>query len=141
MGFFWVVIAGTLVSACGKEQAADSSKQEYVQRMAEQHAQDRPTASPAAQAAPAGEVVSRVESYGKVGDQPLTGYVAYPASAEGALPGVLMFHEWWGLNDNIKSMANQLAAQGYAVLAADMYGGKVAAKPDEAQKLMQEAIG
>lgn len=144
MRLFWTLVLTATVAACGKPPAppgGDPAKQEYVQRMADQHAQDQPTPSPAAQAEPSGDVVGRMESYGKIGEQALNGYVAYPASAEGALPGVLMFHEWWGLNDNIRSMANQLAAQGYAVLAADMYGGKVAAKPDEAEKLMHAAIG
>jgi carboxymethylenebutenolidase len=44
-------------------------------------------------------------------------------------PAVVMIHEWWGLNDNIKNMANELAEQGYIVLAADMYNGQVATRP------------
>lgn len=53
--------------------------------------------------------------------------------AEGAYPGVILIHEWWGLNDGIKDAARNLAAQGYLVLAVDLYDGKVAATPEEAR--------
>jgi carboxymethylenebutenolidase len=51
------------------------------------------------------------------------------------LPAVVMIHEWWGLNENIKDMANELSAQGYVVLAADMFNGQVATTPDQAMQL------
>ena len=50
------------------------------------------------------------------------------------LPAVVMIHEWWGLNDNIKHMADELAHEGYVVLAADLYG-EVAADPNRAREL------
>ncbi len=53
----------------------------------------------------------------------------------GSYPGVVMIHEWWGLNDNIKEMAKKLAQEGYQVLAVDLYNGKVAATSDEARTL------
>ena len=64
-----------------------------------------------------------------------TGYIARP-NQEGNFPGVILIHEWWGLNDNIKSMARGLASHGYVVLAADLYAGQVATTPDGARKLM-----
>ncbi len=51
----------------------------------------------------------------------LSGFLARP-STEGNYPGVVMIHEWWGLNDNIKDMARLLANEGYVVLAVDLYG-------------------
>ncbi len=54
-----------------------------------------------------------------------------PASA------VLLVHEWWGLNDQIKSVAGELAAEGYVALAVDLYGGRATDSQDEAQALMQ----
>jgi carboxymethylenebutenolidase len=51
------------------------------------------------------------------------------------LPAVVMIHEWWGLNDNIKDMANELASEGYVILAADLYNGEVAADPNRAREL------
>ena len=61
-------------------------------------------------------------------------YVAHPTGkSQGAL---LVVHEWWGLNDWVKHEADRLAGQGYLALAVDLYKGKVAKDPNEAQKLM-----
>ncbi|WP_020395920.1 dienelactone hydrolase family protein [Thiolinea disciformis] len=61
--------------------------------------------------------------------------VALPASPEKA-PAVLLIHEWWGLNDQIKAVAAELANMGYLAIAVDLYAGKVAANADEAKELM-----
>jgi carboxymethylenebutenolidase len=68
------------------------------------------------------------------------GYLVFPVRQENnasKLPAVIMIHEWWGLNNHIKNMANFLAKEGYVVLAADLYNGKVAADPNEAGNLVQ----
>ncbi len=62
------------------------------------------------------------------------GHYARPLK-EGNYPGVILIHEWWGLNDQIKEMADLLATEGYLVLAVDLHNGKVAATPDEARQL------
>ena len=49
---------------------------------------------------------------------------------------MVVIQEWWGLNDNIRDIANRVAAEGYVALAPDLYHGNVTAEPDEAQKLM-----
>ena len=59
------------------------------------------------------------------------GLYAHPEK-EGEYPGVVMIHEWWGLNDNIKDMARELAKEGYRVLAVDLFG-TVATTADEAR--------
>ena len=70
------------------------------------------------------------------GDTRLVGYLAYPKDAKGPLPGVLVVHEWMGLNDYAKRRAEQLAELGYIALAADIYGdGKIAANREEAGQL------
>jgi carboxymethylenebutenolidase len=51
------------------------------------------------------------------------------------LPAVVIIHEWWGLNDNIKDMADELASEGYVVLAADLFNGEVATDPNRAREL------
>jgi len=61
-----------------------------------------------------------------------TGYYAHP-QVNGNYPGVVMIHEWWGLNQNIKDMAETLAKEGYRVLAVDLFHGKVASTSDEAR--------
>lgn len=69
----------------------------------------------------------------------VSGYLATPHSnistSNKALPAVVMIHEWWGLNGNIKEMADQLANEGYVVLAADLFNGSVAVNPEEAGQL------
>lgn len=69
------------------------------------------------------------------------GYLVYPVSSNDTvgkkLPAVVMIHEWWGLNENIKNMANLLAKQGFVVLAADLYKGEVANNPERAMELVQ----
>lgn len=62
------------------------------------------------------------------------GFVAEPKNA-GDYPGVVMMHEWWGLNDNVKYMAKLLAKEGYRVFAVDLYNGEVATDSDTAGKL------
>lgn len=69
----------------------------------------------------------------------LKGYVAYDDAVKGKRPGVLVVHEWWGLNDYARKRARMLAQQGYTALALDMYGnGKMAHHPDDAQKFSSE---
>ena len=62
------------------------------------------------------------------------GYLAKP-SADGEYPAVIMIHEWWGLNDNVRDMAEKLASHGYVVFAVDLYDGQVATTADQAREL------
>ena len=64
-------------------------------------------------------------------------YLVKPTTP-GKFPAVVMMHEWWGLNQNIKDMANDLAKEGYVVLAVDLYDGKVATTPEDAGKYAAE---
>jgi carboxymethylenebutenolidase len=68
-------------------------------------------------------------------------YLSLPAGAKAPLPGVLVIHEWWGLNDHIKHWTDRLAADGYAALAVDLYGGRVAESSEDAMALMQGVDG
>jgi dienelactone hydrolase len=70
------------------------------------------------------------------GDALLEGYLTYDDSIAGQRPGVLVVHEWKGLNDYAKRRAEQLAELGYVAFAVDMYGKGVRAKDhEEAAKL------
>lgn len=72
----------------------------------------------------------------------LKGYLACSESTSGSRPGVVVIHEWWGLNDYIKRRANMVAELGYAALAIDMYGdGQTADNPDAAGALMNGVLG
>jgi carboxymethylenebutenolidase len=82
------------------------------------------------------------------------GYLVYPISTttttsspsesnisannNNTFPAVVMIHEWWGLNENIKNMAETLAKEGYVVLAVDLYNGQVANTTESAQNLVSK---
>ena len=75
----------------------------------------------------------------KVGDTECRGYLAYDDSIEGKRPGVLVVHEWWGLNDYAKQRTEELAKLGYVAFAADIYGeGKTTEHPADAGKMAGE---
>jgi carboxymethylenebutenolidase len=67
--------------------------------------------------------------------QQLSGYLAEPAQASGA-PGVVVIQEWWGLNDQIRGVADRLAHAGYLALVPDLYRGKKTVEQEEAHHLM-----
>jgi len=72
-------------------------------------------------------------------DNQYTGYLYWDDSQSGKRPGVLVIHEWWGLDDYPKKRARMLAELGYVAFAADMYGtGKVTETPAQAREWMQE---
>ncbi len=69
-------------------------------------------------------------------------YIAWDGEIEGQRPGVVVVHEWWGLNDYARRRADMLAELGYTGMALDMYGaGAVATNPDEAGELMNGLLG
>lgn len=62
--------------------------------------------------------------------QTMKGYLAYDDAKTGPRPGVLVVHEWWGLNDYVRGRARQVAELGYVAFAPDMYGdGQVTRDP------------
>ena len=107
-------------------------------QMAALHQHDRPAATPAATTAPAQPVTAEEVDFGEVLGKPARGYLARPQTppAGAPLPGVIVIHEWWGLNDNVKAATRRLAGEGYRALAVDLYNGKVADTPDGAKQLM-----
>ncbi len=67
----------------------------------------------------------------------VVGFLAQPKK-DGKYPGIIMIHEWWGLNDNIKEMAKLLSQEGYVVLAVNLYG-EVANTSERARELSSAA--
>jgi carboxymethylenebutenolidase len=128
----------------GCESENDSAEKEAaranVDAMSREHADDTTEPSPAAEIAPARPVVSQTMAYTEYDDELVYGYFSAPADMFEPLPAVIMIHEWWGLNDNIRSMADRLAGEGYVVLAVDLYGGEVASTPTEARELMLQVV-
>ena len=74
-------------------------------------------------------------------DTVMKGFLVWDDAVTGKRPGVLVVHEWWGLNDYSRSRARQLAQLGYTALALDMYGdGKAATHPADAQEFMHSVM-
>lgn len=92
-------------------------------------------AGPAAGAAyaQAGKVTAGDVAYHKGNDE-VRGYLARPADRKPG-PGLVLIHEWWGLNDNIRENARRFAELGYVALAVDLYDGETAADRDGARRL------
>jgi carboxymethylenebutenolidase len=76
-------------------------------------------------------------SYRRPDGQTVSGYLAEPAGTSAA-PGLVVIQEWWGLNDQIKGVADKLAAAGYRALVPDLYRGKVALEANESEHLMKD---
>jgi carboxymethylenebutenolidase len=126
------------LAACdtGSRDADTEAGRANVEAMAEQHADDTTEPSPAATIAPRVPVVSERLPYAEVGDELVYGHFAFPADMVDPLPAIIVIHEWWGLNDNVRAMADRLAGEGYIVLAVDLFGGETAGTPEEARRLM-----
>jgi len=135
------LLSSLFLMGCGADQNSEAD------RMAEEHEGDTPTATDAAQA-PAIPVEGRTVSYWDQSGSDVTGYLAAPANVDSvlstresdALPGIVVIHEWWGLNENVRAATRRLAGEGYRTLAVDLYGGAVAETPDSAQALMGRAM-
>ena len=146
-----------LLAGCGgSSDTGDTNTGEadttYADDMAEQHEGDRPSATAAARE-PMMPVDTRTVSYATTeAGESILGYVAEPERPdsvlkargmnpdEASLPGVVVIHEWWGLNDNIRTAARRIAGEGYRVLAVDLYDGSTAETPKAARELMQQAM-
>jgi carboxymethylenebutenolidase len=74
-------------------------------------------------------------SYKRPDGKTLEGYLAEPAQGASA-PGMVVIQEWWGLNDQIKGVADRLAKAGYRALVPDLYRGKKTLEANEAEHLM-----
>ena len=72
----------------------------------------------------------------KSGDETVKA-ILYSPQGKGPFPGIVVIHEWWGLNDWVKEQASKLADQGYVTLAIDLYRGKVATTPEMAHEIMR----
>jgi carboxymethylenebutenolidase len=127
--------SSTQISDAGRTATAQDVKD--TESMAAGHAHDAPTATPAATTLPTAATTEERVTYGQVGGAPVYGYLARPArsKAKDRLPGLIVIHEWWGLNENLREEARRLAAEGYATLAVDLYAGQVATQPVDAMKL------
>lgn len=76
-------------------------------------------------------------SFNRPDDRVSHGYLVEPRAGASA-PGIVVIQEWWGLNEQIKGVAEKLAALGYRALVPDLYRGKLALEANEAEHLMHD---
>lgn len=146
------VLGWCLLTAMALTAGCGGNNGEYSDDMAEQHAGETPEATAAARQ-PIIPVDGSAVSYATTdAGETITGYVAAPARPDSVLeargldpttatlPGLIVIHEWWGLNDNIRTATRRLAGEGYRALAVDLYRGATAETPDGARDLMQTAM-
>jgi carboxymethylenebutenolidase len=139
------LISFCILAACGRTETGPVAGEEdaavaNVEAMAREHADDTAEPSEAAQVEPQREVTAERLAYAEVDDELVYGHFAFPSDMIEPLPAIIMIHEWWGLNDNIRAMAERLAAEGYIVLAVDLFGGEAATTPEAARQLMLRAV-
>lgn len=135
--YFFILIAGVMMTAgCSSHKKSNG----YADKMMKEHATDTPVANAESEVTPANPVTAKSVRYASIGGHEIEGYLAMPENKTGSIPGIIVIHEWWGLNDNIRSMAKRFAGEGYAALAVDLYDGKVASTPDSAYALMKESM-
>jgi carboxymethylenebutenolidase len=134
-----IVRAAVLAAIITAPLSAQAPQTDYATAMHAAHGKETPTATPMARIAPRSAVVGEVIMYGSIGSKMLHGYLAKPAGAGRSTKAIIVVHEWWGLNDNIKAVADRYAGEGYTVLAVDLFG-RVATTPDTAMVLYQTAM-
>lgn len=113
-------------------------KPEAGSLLASVHQHDYPSPTEIALVEPKAPVATESVEYVTIDGEAINGYYAYPEDMSAPLPGILTIHEWWGLNENIKAMARGLAAEGYQVLAVDLYNGQIAETPEKAEQLVKK---
>ncbi len=86
------------------------------------------------------QVLSESLPYGEVGAELVYGHFAFPADMVEPLPAVVMIHERWGLTDTVREQADQLAREGYIVLAVDLVGGRTTDDGVASNRMMQEVL-
>ncbi len=127
-----VAITGITISHGAAAQDPHAAHQAAAMRQA--HRGDLPVPNGSAKA-PVQQVVSEWVTYGSAGGRELRGYLARPAAAKPGAPAVLVVHEWWGINDNVKMMTDRIAGEGFVALAVDLMKGVVTADAAVAEKL------
>jgi carboxymethylenebutenolidase len=86
------------------------------------------------------EVVAETLPYAEVEDRLVYGYFVFPADMVDPLPGIILIHERWGLDDGTRGLADRLAGQGYVVLGIDLFDGKVASSSEESRQLILPVV-
>ncbi|HWM30051.1 MAG TPA: dienelactone hydrolase family protein [Woeseiaceae bacterium] len=140
-----VAVVGVLaaLAACDRgpdDKGTDPALRDNVDAMSREHADDAGTPSDGAAIPTERAVVAETLPYAEVNEELVYGHFVFPSDMVDPLPGLIVVHEWWGLNDGVRAMADRIAAEGYIVLAVDLFGGKTAESPSQARELMLAAL-
>ena len=140
-----LICALFVISACEPPQTADDAERAAAARnvdaMSQEHADDTAIMSEAANVAPGRTVIADARiAYAEVEDEVRYGHFVFPEGMVEPFPAIIVIHEWWGLNDGVRAMADRLAGLGYIVLAVDLFGGDTASTPTEARQLMLQVV-
>lgn len=137
-----IVLSGSLLlvlAACGGSgDAEDNTAQPAAEATTKTSSGN--TAAGNASAVAERPVISETLPYAEVGEELVYGYFVFPADMVEPLPAVVVIHEWWGLTDGVRAMADRIAAQGYIVLAVDLFGGATATAPAGGRDLMVRVL-
>jgi carboxymethylenebutenolidase len=136
-----IAILAAATTACAASDSEDTSPAESGAVAAGPRVALTPTATgdlPPAIVGEGGELQGEALAYVE-GDAATVGYLAVP-EGEGPFPALVIIHEWNGLVDRVRQVADDLAAEGYVTLAADVYQGRTGSNGEENSALVQEAM-
>lgn len=126
-----VSLLALLLAACG----GNDEPAQPVAPVTSPTVQAVPEDEPVPDEEPAVAVDSELLPYAEVGDDLIYGHFAFPSNMIEPLPAIILIHDVWGLNDDIRALADKVAAKGYMVLAVDLYNGDVSDNVVEAREL------
>jgi carboxymethylenebutenolidase len=133
-----LLLSGCDTGSSGTSSADEQAESENAEAAARQQAAE--AAREAAKIAPRQAVISERLAYGDVDDRLVYGYFVFPADMVEPLSAVIVIHDWWGLNDNVRAMSDRLAAEGYIVFAVDLYDGETATSAGAASQHMLRVV-
>ncbi len=129
-----VLTALSILSSCGQSDDAPTTPATGP-ASAQRPSNTQTDLPPAARA-----VVAETLAYAEVDERLVKGHFVFPEDMVDPLPAIILIHEWWGLNNEMRAIADRIAAEGYIVLAIDLFSGKVATLPTDARNLMVEVV-
>ncbi|MEL7025355.1 MAG: dienelactone hydrolase family protein [Pseudomonadota bacterium] len=119
---FALLICLAILTGCGEKDTATAPADSAPESSAD--TSEQPADSDQSALREPLAVAGEMFPYSETDDDLIRGYFAFPETMVEPLPAVIMIHEWWGLTDGVKAAAEELAAQGFMVLAVDMYYGE-----------------
>lgn len=134
------VLLGLTACQPGSDSTDKSAARQHVDAMSGEHAGDHGSPSAAAGIEPERSIVAETLPYAEVEDELVYGHFVFPSDMVDPLPALIVVHEWWGLNEGVRAMADRLAGAGYIVLAVDLFNGRTAEFSPDARQLMLEVV-